>query len=95
MVGQPWSCTRSVWLVRALRSRDARLCQVAIDELSRLHQGKTFGFDPSARSPRREKSVRQWEELLEEEDSKLKTTSPTLGCNDNSLHKLHQLIADR
>ena len=58
---------RSVWLVRALRSRDARLRQVAIDELSRLHQGKTFGFDPSARSPRREKSVRQWEELLEEE----------------------------
>ena len=59
---------RSVWLVRALRSRDARLRQVAIDELGRLHQGKTFGFDPNARSPRREKSVRQWEELLEEEE---------------------------
>ena len=58
---------RSVWLVRALRSRDARLRQVAIDELRRLHDNQDFGFDPNARSPRREKAVRQWEELLEAE----------------------------
>ena len=58
---------RSVWLVRALRSRDTRLRQVAIDELKRLHQGEDFGFDPGARSPRREKSVRQWEQLLDDE----------------------------
>ena len=55
---------RSVWMVRALRSRDARLRQVAIDELRRLHRDEDFGFDPHARSPRREKAVRQWEELL-------------------------------
>ena len=59
--------SRSVWLVRALRSRDARLRQVAIDELRRLHSNEDFGFEPQARSPRREKSVRQWEELLIEE----------------------------
>ena len=58
---------RSVWLVRALRSRDARLRQVAIDELRRLHDGQDFGFEPGARSPKREKAVRLWEELLEDE----------------------------
>ena len=58
---------RSVWLVRALRSRDARLRQVAIDELRRLHSNEDFGFEPHARSPRREKSVRQWEAFLIEE----------------------------